>query len=407
MKRAPATKPFSETIGRRGRIGIPLRWCHDARRRARQKVSTASVLAISSPLVLCLLGTTQQTRPPCGNETGLLTLCGVTRDGRRFSDMLMVTATVRLEESRSVFLAHDLYDAFALTWSTGFMATPRVLGQELRLTANLCLAREASVAELVMPLTCQSADQRTQQRLVGSATARNDTDHATDRALDDLLCTAGKLHSRFTLVGVVSDDGDVVSTRSAQGATIPRLLLNVAHHGSFRHRTKRQHIANSEGSILSGVNELARIHALVGDEGLGVQFVTVRIAENNFGKRGAATGIVDYLLDDSADVPMALSVVVRSELGRCLVESFRNMSAPGEQFRSMDLNGTRTGVRSEDRATAFSLIANDATLAGSVWHPCPSHSLAVTYHGCGGGERCSSSLIDGARLPRSSISTGQ
>jgi hypothetical protein len=31
-----------------------------------------------------------------------------------------------------------------LTWSTGFMATPRVFGHELRLTANLCFAREAS-----------------------------------------------------------------------------------------------------------------------------------------------------------------------------------------------------------------------------------------------------------------------
>jgi len=47
-------------------------------------------------LVLRLLGTTEQTRPPGGNETGLLTLCGFPGDGRGFTDMLMVTTTVRM-----------------------------------------------------------------------------------------------------------------------------------------------------------------------------------------------------------------------------------------------------------------------------------------------------------------------
>lgn len=47
-------------------------------------------------LVLGLLGTTQETRSPRSNETGLLTLCGVTGDGRSLTDMLVVTTTVRL-----------------------------------------------------------------------------------------------------------------------------------------------------------------------------------------------------------------------------------------------------------------------------------------------------------------------
>jgi hypothetical protein len=45
-------------------------------------------------LVLDLLGTTEQTRPPRGDETGLLTLDGVPRNGRRLTDMLVVTTTV-------------------------------------------------------------------------------------------------------------------------------------------------------------------------------------------------------------------------------------------------------------------------------------------------------------------------
>lgn len=47
-------------------------------------------------LVLGLLGTTEQTSPPGGDETGLLTLGGLARDGRGLTDMLVVTTTVRV-----------------------------------------------------------------------------------------------------------------------------------------------------------------------------------------------------------------------------------------------------------------------------------------------------------------------
>jgi|SRR5690242_1968613 len=45
-------------------------------------------------LILGLLGTAEQTCPPGGNETSLLTGNGVARDGRGLSDMLVVTTTV-------------------------------------------------------------------------------------------------------------------------------------------------------------------------------------------------------------------------------------------------------------------------------------------------------------------------
>ena len=100
------------------------------------------------PLILRLLGTAKETSSPGGDETGLLTLCGVAGDGRGLTDMLMITTTVRLEEMMSVNSCNGT-DKGELTWSTGFIATPRVFGHELRLTANLCLAREASEGLLV------------------------------------------------------------------------------------------------------------------------------------------------------------------------------------------------------------------------------------------------------------------
>lgn len=68
--------------------------------------------------------------------------------------MLVVTTTVRLwGKGISTAFFHQTFEL--LTWSTGFMATPRVLGQELRLTANLCLARDASVDEISSCFPCK------------------------------------------------------------------------------------------------------------------------------------------------------------------------------------------------------------------------------------------------------------
>jgi len=79
-------------------------------------------------LILDLLRTTEQTGPPGGNETGLLTLCGVARDGRGLTDMLVVTTTVRV-----------------IDWVHGNTTSlwPRVaLDGELMLgTGSLCYAR--------------------------------------------------------------------------------------------------------------------------------------------------------------------------------------------------------------------------------------------------------------------------
>ena len=93
-------------------------------------------------LILCLLCTTEQTCPSGGDKTCLLTLCSISRDSRCFTNMLMITTTVRLED----ILARHLISGFQEkhTWSTGFIATPRVFGHEFLLTANLCLARDAS-----------------------------------------------------------------------------------------------------------------------------------------------------------------------------------------------------------------------------------------------------------------------
>ena len=114
---------------------------------------------------------------------------------------------------------------------------------------------------------------------------------------------------------------DIVPARPAQRPTIPGLLLDIRHDRPFRHTPQRQHIPDRQGRILPSIDELTRVHALVRDEGLGPVLEFVGVAEDDFGERGAAAGVVDDLLDDATDVAVAFAVVEGAELGGCLVEA--------------------------------------------------------------------------------------
>ena len=193
--------------------------------------------------------------------------------------------------------------------------------------------------------------QRTHERLVRPSTACDDTDHATHRALDNLLRTAGKLDTSLALVRVVPDDGDVVARCTTQRTTVTGLLLDVGDNGTLRHGAERKDVADGEGGVLAGVDELAGVHALVGDEGFGVQLVLVRVAEDDFGEGCAAAGIVDDLLDDTANVTVPLGVIVGPELGRGLVEPLvRSEDSCGAvlvKIRGMRRIGIEVAVRKQ------------------------------------------------------------
>lgn len=157
-----------------------------------------------------------------------------------------------------------------------------------------------------------------EQGLVGTTTTGNDTNHATRVAADDLLGAGGELNTGLALVGVVADDGDVVAGRAAQSTTVTNLLLDVGDDGTFGHGGEGENISDSEGGVLSGVDELAGVHALVGNECLLDLLELVGVAEDDAGERSTTAGVVDYLLDDTAHVAMAFGVVEASELGRRL-----------------------------------------------------------------------------------------
>lgn len=158
--------------------------------------------------------------------------------------------------------------------------------------------------------------------------------------MDDLLGTGGKLDTGLALIGVVADDGNVVAGGTTQSATVTNLLLDVRDDGTLGHGAQGQNVTDSQVGVLAGVDELASVHALVGDEGLGVVLESVGVTEDDLGEGSTAASIVDDLLHNTTDVAMSLGVVESSELGGGLVEP-------------------RDGM--EYRASALPLVSNNAT----------------------------------------------
>ena len=113
---------------------------------------------------------------------------------------------------------------------------------------------------------------------------------------------------------VVADDGDVVAGSTAERTTVANLLLDVGDDGTLGNGREGKDVSDGESGVLAGVDELASVHALVGDESLGVQLVAVGVAELNAGEGSTTTGVVDDILHDTADVTMALGEVEGAEL---------------------------------------------------------------------------------------------
>jgi len=252
------------------------------------------------------LRTTEETRPPRGDETSLLTLDGVPRDGRGLTDMLVVTTTVRMVD--------------------GVHGNTTGLGPAVALDSELVLGARSL-----------------QERFVGAATTSDDTNHTARAGGDNLLGTRGELDAGLALIRVVADNGDVVAGGAAKGTTVADLLLNVGNDGTFGHLTDGEDVADSKGSALADVDELASVHAFVGDEGLGHLLEPVGVAEDDLGEGSTTAGVVDNLTDYTTDVAMALGVIEVAELGRGLVQA---------------------RVGSENRSTPLALVANDTTHGG-------------------------------------------
>lgn len=87
----------------------------------------------------------------------------------------------------------------------------------------------------------------------------------------------------------MADDGDVVAGGSGESSSVANSLLDVGDDGTLGHLTDGEDVTDSQGSLLSGVDELTSVHALVGDESLGGRTELVRVSEDDLGEGGTTT----------------------------------------------------------------------------------------------------------------------
>lgn len=149
--------------------------------------------------------------------------------------MLVVTTTVRVIDG-----------VHGNTTSTG----PAVaLGSELY---ELALEPYAKYREPYLVLGARGLE----EGLVGTSTTGDDTNHTTAGRRKDLLSAGGELDTGLALVGVVADDGNVVTGGTAERTTVTGLVLDVGEDGTLRDGVEGQDVADGESGVLSGVDEL-------------------------------------------------------------------------------------------------------------------------------------------------------
>ena len=127
------------------------------------------------------------------------------------------------------------------------------LGSEL-ITVSICSpATVADIAYLVL------GTRGLEEGLVGTSTTSDDTNHTTAGRRKDLLGAGGELDTGLALIGVVANDGNVVTGGTAERTTVTGLVLDVGEDGTLRDGVEGQDVADGESGVLSGVDELLRV----------------------------------------------------------------------------------------------------------------------------------------------------
>lgn len=136
--------------------------------------------------------------------------------------------------------------------------------------------------ELVMSTTSL------EQRFVDTSTTSYDTDSSTRSGRNGLLGTGRKTNTGSLTVGIVTNDGSVVTRGTSKGTTVTRLLLDVANDGTFGKGGEGKNVGNVQSGLLTAVDKLAGGKTLGSNKGLDTGAVLVRVTESDLGE-GSAT----------------------------------------------------------------------------------------------------------------------
>ena len=133
--------------------------------------------------------------------------------------------------------------------------------------------------------------------LINTTTSGDDSDLASSSRVEGLLGTGWKTDTGLLCVGVVADDGGVVTRGTGNLTAISGVEFDVEDGRTFGDLGQRKDVSDREFGFGSAEDELASVHSLSGNEELFCVLVPVGVFENNTSKRGTTTWVMDDLLD--------------------------------------------------------------------------------------------------------------
>merc|ERR1712051_136135 len=159
-----------------------------------------------------------------GNETAFLTSGSVSSGSSWVTNVLMVTTTVRM------------FDGVHSNTSHSGPVLP------------LCLGLEVGGVGL-------------KEGLVASLASSGHSDHGSAAAKNGLSDAGWESNTRFLSILRMSDDNARGSGGTGNSSAVSEFGLNAGDNSTFGHLVDGQDIADLEGSFLTGVDELAGVHA--------------------------------------------------------------------------------------------------------------------------------------------------
>lgn len=157
-----------------------------------------------------------------------------------------------------------------------------------------------------------------QDRLVGSSTTGNQTDHGSAVAADSLLAARRKSDAGNVLVGILGDDKSIVTGSTGHNTIVTKLGLNVADNSTLRDLAQRKNVSNSQLSLLSGEDELTRVKTLrSADEGVD-SLESVGILELDRSNRSTSSRVVVDVLHDALSIAVSFGEVLSLVSNRAL-----------------------------------------------------------------------------------------
>ena len=204
--------------------------------------------SIESTSHLGLNTTTNTTGTTSSDQTDLLTRASTSTAGRRLTNVLMVTTTVRVIDR----VHTDTAD----------------LGPLVALHSVLVVAATSLQHGLIHTTTTSDKTDH------GTATTHH-TAHTHLPALNSLLDTGRKTDVSHALVIRVTDHSGVIARAASEGTTIAHLVLHVADHSTFGHFAERNDVTDGNLGLLTAVHGLTSVHAFGSNEELLIELVVI------------------------------------------------------------------------------------------------------------------------------------